>query len=93
MDTNDVNEAPKSMIEWWKAYKVSSGCKQLASIALRALKQMKGGCDVERSFVYYSDMMRSNEASSMAAVTMETRVMSVWNKESLAKRIFGVNNL
>ena len=59
----------------------------------RALKQMRGGCDVERSFVYFSNLMRSNEAKTMKPVTMETKVMGQWNKELLAQSIYGVNKI
>ena len=56
------------------------------------LKQPKGGCDVERSFVHYSNLRKSDDAKSMNATTMETRVMAQWNQEILAQSTFGVRN-
>ena len=66
---------------------------QLGQIVVRAINLTKSGTDVERAFVYFSELTRTPGAQSMSNVTKETRVMANWNKEDIAKNVFGVNEL
>ena len=78
------------MIVWWDNNQPNY--KRIQPIIKRPLKNMKGGCDVERSFNYFSKMMKQPEAASMNPITIETRVLGQYNGDKLAETLFGCNN-
>ena len=73
-DTINISESPQSMRKWWSEYLAKSRSKALYIIVNRALKQPRGGCDVQRSFIPYSNLMRSSEADARPTMK-EVRVM------------------
>ena len=80
-DAKDVNLSPKSVRYCWLDYSEKREVKELYFIVKRALKQPRADCDVEVSFIQYSNLMKSTEAYSMGSTTKESRVFAQWIKE------------
>ena len=81
-------DKPDSMLDWWDFNE--SNYNVLKQMVSRALIQMRGGCDIDRSYNYFTTLTRQPTSNSMAPLTKETRVMGHWNKESVASYHFGV---
>ena len=87
-ETQNIDESPESIIDWWKAKLLDKSYKALASLALRGCSPPRGGLDIERSFVTFSRLNKQEGAEKMAPVTKETKVMARWNKELIALNRF-----
>ena len=48
------------MIDWWK----ENGCYYL-TLSSRTLIQMRGGCDIDRSFNFFTSMTRQPDSAAM----------------------------
>ena len=86
-DTRNKIESPSSKLQWLQdcdEYKV------LKPLVLRSIDQLRGGHDVERSYVHFQKINREPGAASMAPITKETRLMGNWNKETIALSNFVV---
>ena len=90
-DTRNVLNKPDSMLDWWKQNK--KNYSQLSAIPVRALIQTRSGCDIDRSFNYFSNMTRYPVSTAMAPITKETRVMANNNKKDIAAIEFGVYDI
>ena len=55
-----------------------------------SIKQPRGDCDVERSFIPHSNLMKSTEPHSMRRTQKEARVFTQWNKQPFTSSIFRV---
>ncbi len=87
-NTQNITESPKNLKLWWTQNKYEY--KVLSIIVLRCLNQLRGGCDVERSFNHFSSYNRSGWAASMGNSNKELRDTAHWNKELLGEKMFGV---
>ena len=90
-DTQNITTSPNSITKWWIDNRTRY--KRIAGPIIRCSKNMKGGSDVERSYNFYSKLMRLPEAASMSATTMENYVMGHWNRDLLCHSLFGCSKL
>ena len=88
-DTRNTNDKPQSIGRWWKEHK--ERYTSIHGMGYRGSRQPRGGSDVERSFIHFTNLMRLPEAASMAPIIKETRVMAQCNADDLVEKVFGMN--
>lgn len=86
--TKDATDDCNDLLAYWEDPVMAKQYYRLAHFASRVAIQVLGGADAERSFVFWTQLMRTLGAPNMSALMKEVRVGTQYNRDVIARAYF-----